>query len=35
MYPGPLLGGFQRPQALMAMPGYYTAPGYMPGQQQQ
>jgi hypothetical protein len=35
MYPGPLSGGFQRPQALMVVPGYYTAPGYMPGQQQQ
>jgi hypothetical protein len=35
MYLGPLLGGFQRPQALMVAPGYYTAPGYMPGQQQQ
>jgi hypothetical protein len=35
MYPGPLPGGFQRPQALMAAPDYYTAPGYMPGQQQQ
>jgi hypothetical protein len=27
MYPGPLPGGFQRPQALMAAPGYYPAPG--------
>jgi hypothetical protein len=35
MYPGPLPGGFQRLQALMATPDYYTAPGYMPGQQQQ
>jgi hypothetical protein len=34
MYPGPLLGGFQRPQALMAASGYYPAPGYTPGQQQ-
>jgi hypothetical protein len=32
MYPGPLPGGFQRPQALMAAPGYYTAPRYTPGQ---
>jgi hypothetical protein len=32
MYPGPLSGGFQRPQALMAAPGYYPAPGYTPGQ---
>jgi hypothetical protein len=32
MYPGPLPGGFQHPQALMAVPGYYTAPGYTPGQ---
>jgi hypothetical protein len=31
MYPGPLPGGFQLPQALMAAPGYYTALGYMPG----
>jgi hypothetical protein len=35
MYPGPLPGGFQRPQALMVAPGYYPAPGYTPGQQQQ
>jgi hypothetical protein len=35
MYPGPLPGGFQRPQALMAVPGYYTASEYMPGQKQQ
>jgi hypothetical protein len=35
MYPGPLPGGFQRPQALMAAPGFYPAPGYTPGQQQQ
>jgi hypothetical protein len=35
MYPGPLPGGFQRPQALMATPDYYPAPGYTPGQQQQ
>jgi hypothetical protein len=35
MYPGPLLGGFQRPQALMVAPDYYPAPGYTPGQQQQ
>jgi hypothetical protein len=34
MYPGPLPGGFQCPQALMAAPGYYPAPGYTPGQQQ-
>jgi hypothetical protein len=34
MYPDPLPGGFQRPQALMAVPGYYPAPGYTPGQQQ-
>jgi hypothetical protein len=34
MYPGPLSGGFQRPQALMAAPGYYPALGYTPGQQQ-
>jgi hypothetical protein len=34
MYPGPLLGGFQRPQALMATSSYYPAPGYTPGQQQ-
>jgi hypothetical protein len=32
MYPGPLSGGFQRPQALMTAPDYYTAPGYMPRQ---
>jgi hypothetical protein len=35
MYPDPLPGSFQRPQALMAAPGYYTTPGYMLGQQQQ
>jgi hypothetical protein len=35
MYPGPLLGGFQHPQALMAALGYYPALGYTPGQQQQ
>jgi hypothetical protein len=35
MYPGPLPGGFQRPQALMAAPGYYPAPEYTTGQQQQ
>jgi hypothetical protein len=35
MYPGPLPGGSQRPQAMMATPGYYPAPGYTPGQQQQ
>jgi hypothetical protein len=35
MYPGPLPGSFQCPQALMAVPGYYTAPGYTAGQQQQ
>jgi hypothetical protein len=34
MYPGPLPCGFQHPQALMAVPGYYPAPGYTPGQQQ-
>jgi hypothetical protein len=34
MYPGPLPGGFQRPQALMAAPSYYPAPGYTLGQQQ-
>jgi hypothetical protein len=34
MYPGPLLGGFQRPQALMATPDYYPAPEYAPRQQQ-
>jgi hypothetical protein len=32
MYPGPLPGGFQRPQVLMAVPDYYTAPGYTHGQ---
>jgi hypothetical protein len=34
MYPGPLPGSFQGPQALMAAPDYYPAPGYTPGQQQ-
>jgi hypothetical protein len=32
MYPGPLPGGFQRLQALMAAPGYYPALGYTPRQ---
>jgi hypothetical protein len=32
MYPSSLPGGFQRPQTLMAAPGYYTTPGYTPGQ---
>jgi hypothetical protein len=32
MYLDPFPGGFQRPQALMAAPGYYPAPGYTPGQ---
>jgi hypothetical protein len=34
MYPGPFPGSFQRPQSLMAAPGYYPAPGYTAGQHQ-